>query len=68
MPNAGLSATHVARLIVAEGKRKDWREAEKEAIAAGSIPASYTITEERMRRARQLPEVEGDGAIPEAKL
>jgi hypothetical protein len=69
MPNASLSAVHVARLIAAAaGGQKDWREVEKDAIAAGSIPASYAVTEERMRRARQMPEVEGDAVMPEAKL
>jgi hypothetical protein len=68
MPNASLSAIHVARLIAAASRGEDWREAEKYAIEAGSIPASYVSTEERMRRARQMPEVKGDVAIPEAKL
>ena len=68
MPNASLSATHVAQLIAASSGGKDWREVERDAVAAERIPASYVITEERMGRARQLPEVEGDIAMPEAKL
>ena len=57
---------HVARLIAAASGGTDWREVENHAIAAESIPASYVMTEERMRRARQLPEVKGDCATPEA--
>jgi hypothetical protein len=68
MPNASLSAIHVARMIVAASRGEDWREAEKHAIEAGFIPASYVNTEERMRRARQMPEVRGDVNMPEAKL
>lgn len=68
MPNASLSAIHVARLIAAGHGQKDWREVEKDAIAAGSIPASYAVTEERMRRARQMPEAKGDAGMAEAKL
>lgn len=59
---------HVARLIAAAIGGKDWRQVEREAIAVDSIPASYVVTEERMRKAHQLPEVEGDVAMPEAKL
>lgn len=68
MPNACLSANHVARLIVAASRQKDWREIEKGAIAAQSIPSSYVITEERMRRARRLPKVKGNFATTNAKL
>jgi hypothetical protein len=68
MPNASLSAAHVARLIAAARTGPDWRETEKKAVAAEVIPASYVITEDRIRRAHQLPEVKGDAAMPEAKL
>ena len=68
MPNASLSAVHVARLIAAASEGRDWREVENHAIAAESIPASYVITEERMRRARQLPDVKGDFAMAEANF
>ena len=66
MPNASLSAIHVARLIAAASEGTDWREVEKHAIATETIPASYVMTKERIRRARQLPEVKGDSAIPAA--
>jgi hypothetical protein len=68
MPNASLSAMHVARLIAAASGGTNWREVEKHAIAAESIPAAYVMTEERMRRARQLPEVKEDFATPEANF
>ena len=68
MPNASLSAVHVARLIAAASRGEDWRAVERSAVAAGDIPESYVITEERMRRARRLPEVQGDVAMPQANL
>jgi hypothetical protein len=68
MPNASLSAMHVARLIAAASGGTDWRGVENHAIAAESIPVSYVITEERMRKAHQLPEVKGRFATPEANF
>jgi hypothetical protein len=68
MPNASLSATHVARLIVAASRGEDWQKVQRDDIAAGFIPASYVITAERMRRARRMPEVKEEVAMPEAKL
>ena len=68
MPNASLSAIHVARLIAAASRGQDWRAVERNAVAAEDIPESYQVTEERMRKARRLPEVQGGVAMPQASL
>ena len=65
MPNASLSAEHVARLIAAANRGEDWRKVEKDAIAAETIPATYVITEERIQKAHQRPEVQGSCPMPE---
>ena len=62
MPNAALSAVHAARLIEASEKGEDWRNAERNDIAAKMIPRAYIISEERMKKTRQLPEVRGSVA------
>ena len=57
MPNAALSSRHAASLILAAREAQDWRTVEQAAIQIGAIPSCYVITEERMQRARKLPDV-----------
>ncbi|MCJ1476532.1 hypothetical protein MMC13_005198 [Lambiella insularis] len=57
MPNAALASQHAASLILAAHAGEEWKDVEGEAVRKGEIPRFYTITEERMERARGLPRV-----------
>ena len=59
MPNASLSSRHAASLVAAAIKGEDWQAAEAEAVKAKDIPECYVLSDERMRAARDLPEISG---------
>lgn len=61
MPNAALSAQHVACLIIAASKGEDWTEHEHNAVREGNMPFCYISSRERMNRADKLTKVRVEG-------
>ncbi|MCJ1406330.1 hypothetical protein MMC19_000395 [Ptychographa xylographoides] len=57
MPNAALSSQYAASLILAATKGQDCKLVEHDVVSSANIPSCYTITKDRMERARKLPDI-----------
>ena len=57
MPNGTLCGKAVVDMLLASEKGADLAEVQQDMVAKGDLPAPYLMTEERIKKAKELPSV-----------